>query len=100
MENAAIELVEAHVPPDEEDPADRLAALDEHFLSRGLVGVTDLFATFIDDPLPAYRRAAERGLSPQVVIYPGWDALKSAAAVQLLNHPPKLPRQAHQDEAG
>lgn len=84
VENAAIELVEAHVPPDEEDPADRLAALDEHFLSRGLVGVTDLFATFIDDPLPAYRRAAERGLSPQVVIYPGWDALKSAAGSHIV----------------
>src|SRR5699024_9879798 len=95
VENSAMQLVEAHVPAGEEDPAVQLAGLDEHFLSHGLVGIADLFATFIDNPLPSYRRAAQRGLSPQVVIYPGWNALKEAAgsdAVADINDDERLGR--------
>ena len=79
VENSAMSLVEKQRPSSSDKAAEQIAGLDEHFLSHGLVGVNDLYASFIDDPLPTFRRAQERGFSPQAVIYPGWDALVDAA---------------------
>lgn len=79
VENSAMNLVEIQRPSSSDKSAEQIASLDEHFLSHGLVGVNDLYASFIDDPLPTFRRAAEQGFSPQAVIYPGWDALVDSA---------------------
>jgi predicted amidohydrolase YtcJ len=51
----------------------RLAA---HFASRGIVGVGDLFATMIDDPLTTFRQAAGRVPFPQTGLYLGWEHVK------------------------
>ncbi|GAA1943983.1 amidohydrolase [Brevibacterium antiquum] len=79
VETSAMNLVEKQRPSNGDRSAEQLAGLDEHFLSHGLVGVNDLYASFIDDPLPTFRRAGEQGFSPQAVIYPGWDALVDSA---------------------
>lgn len=79
VENSAMNLVEKQRPSSSDRSAEQIAGLDEHFLSHGLVGVNDLYASFIDDPLTTFRRAEEQGFSPQAVIYPGWDALVDSA---------------------
>ncbi|WP_342373491.1 amidohydrolase [Propioniciclava soli] len=74
IESAAVDLVARHQPaPTASDLADRLVALNDHFLGFGLVALDDLLATFVDDPLTVYRLAVERGFLPQVAVFFGWD---------------------------
>ncbi|MBK1789160.1 amidohydrolase [Prauserella cavernicola] len=56
-----------------DDLADRLAGLDERFLSRGIVGVCDLRASTLPDPLATFRAARARGLRPRCTLYLEWD---------------------------
>ncbi len=51
--------------------AAELAGLGEHFLSHGLVGVGDLLATVVPDPLPVLRAAAAAGPFPRTARYLG-----------------------------
>lgn len=61
---------------------DDVARLAGHFAARGIVGLGDLLATMIDDPLAVFREAAARGPFPQVGLYLGWD--------DIAHDPPKL----------
>ncbi|MDF3312841.1 amidohydrolase [Rhodococcus sp. T2V] len=80
-ELAAINLVDSLIPrPSLAEQAQRLASLNEHFLSRGIVGVDDLYATFDHkDPLAMYRTAASEGFVPQSGLYLGWTDLVDGA---------------------
>lgn len=72
-EPAAIDAVLAHQPlVGREERVRDLARLNEHFLSRGIVGVNDLLATVIPEPLETFRDAEKAGLLPQVGLYCGW----------------------------
>lgn len=72
-ELAAVARVAAARPaPDRQHLIERLAGLGEHFLSHGLVGVGDLLATVVPDPLPAFRAAAAAGPFPRTALYLGW----------------------------
>lgn len=57
---------------------DDVSRLAEHFAKRGIVGVGDMFATMIDQPLTTFRAAAERVPFPQVGLYLGWQHIKDA----------------------
>lgn len=52
--------------------ADDLGRLEEHFLSRGILGVNDLLATFLPEPLRTFREAAERVHLPRCGLFYGW----------------------------
>lgn len=74
LEWSAMDLVWRHkVPPTASELADRLVALNDHFLGFGLVALDDLLATFAPDPIGTYRLAVERGFVPQVAVFYGWD---------------------------
>ncbi len=53
-----------------------VARLAAHFAKRGIVGVGDMFATMIDQPLATFRAAAQRVAFPQTGLYLGWDHIK------------------------
>lgn len=72
-ELAAVDRVAAARPaPDARQLTDRLAGLGRHFLSHGIVGVGDLLATVIPDPLRTFRAAAAAGPFPRTALYLGW----------------------------
>lgn len=72
-ELAAVARVAAARPaPGRRQLIERLAGLAEHFLSHGLVGVADLLATVVPDPLAAFRAAAAVGPFPRTALYLGW----------------------------
>lgn len=60
------------------DQARDLARLDGHFLSRGIVGVADLWATQVPDPWATFRAAERLGLSVQCALYYPWPDLVAA----------------------
>lgn len=73
-EIAATQAVSAHIPDAEPaERVERLRQVGERLLSRGIVGVCDLLATRIPDPLGTYR-AAEHGVAmPRAALFYGWD---------------------------
>ncbi len=78
IEVAAVERVHGLIPvPDEKERVTRIARLARHFAERGLVGLGDLFATMVPDPLRTFRAAARLGPFPQVGLYLGWEHIKA-----------------------
>lgn len=77
IEVAATDAVAGLIPiPDADERIERVSRLAGHFFERGIVGVGDLLATMIPDPLATFRAAAQRGPFPQVGLYLGWDQIK------------------------
>ena len=73
LEPAAVGLVERHRPPvDDAQRVQRLVALNEHFLSEGIVAVDDMWATVIDRPYEQFTAAARQGLDVQVGLFYSW----------------------------
>ncbi|GGH46908.1 amidohydrolase [Microbacterium album] len=73
-EIAAAQAVASHIP--EAGPAERAARLrqvGQRLLSRGIVGVCDLLATRIADPLSTYRAAEDGAAMPRAGLFYGWD---------------------------
>lgn len=84
IESAATAAVAAALPvPTAADRARDLARLDEHFLSRGIVGVADLWATMVPEPLSTFRAAQGRGLSVQCALYYTWPEVVAAGLDEL-----------------
>lgn len=70
----AVHAVAAVIPAaGHHEQVERLAGLNDHFLSRGIVGLCDLLATALPDPLATFRAA---GLRPRCTLYYAWDAGK------------------------
>ena len=75
-ELAAVERVAATMPAADPDRlVERVAGLAEHFLARGIVGMADLLATAVPDPLRTFRAAAARAPLPRTALYLGWSDL-------------------------
>lgn len=55
-----------------EERADLLEMVGRRLFSRGIVGVCDLLATTIPDPLETYRTVAERTPFPRAALFLGW----------------------------
>ncbi|HXH32986.1 MAG TPA: amidohydrolase [Plantibacter sp.] len=73
-EIAAVQAVAQSIPvPERSEQIGALVAIGEELASRGIVAVCDLLSTRLDDPLAAFRAAAEQGLRTRVALYPGWD---------------------------
>jgi predicted amidohydrolase YtcJ len=73
IETNATNTVAAAIPtPDAAGQAVNLARLSEHFLGRGIVGVCDLLASMVPDPLATFRAAERHGLPIQCALYLGW----------------------------
>jgi len=73
IELAAVHRVTAgRPPPDPDQLTGNLAGLGRHFLSHGIVGVADLLATVIPQPLRTFRAAATAGPFPRTALYLGW----------------------------
>lgn len=72
-ELAAVDRVASAQPTLDPDRLVRnLSGLGEHFLSHGIVGVGELLATVVDDPLRTFRAAAAAGPFPRSALYLGW----------------------------
>lgn len=77
IEVAATDSVHGLIPDaDKAERIRRVARLSEHFAQRGIVGVGDLLATMIPDPLATFRAAEQLAPLPQVGLYYGWDHIK------------------------
>lgn len=73
-EIAAVQAVAQSIPvPERAEQIAALVAIGEELASRGIVAVCDLLSTRLDDPLAAFRAAADQGLRTRVALYPGWD---------------------------
>ncbi|MEQ3548954.1 amidohydrolase family protein [Pseudonocardia nematodicida] len=73
-ERDAAHAVARHVPErTAAEFADLLGAVGERLLARGIVGVCDLMATALPDPLATYRSAAGRRPFPRSALFLGWD---------------------------
>ncbi|TKV61594.1 amidohydrolase [Nakamurella flava] len=84
IESAATAAVARVVPPrSSADRAQDLAGLDCHFLSRGIVGVADLWATMVPEPLATFRAAEDRGLSVQCALYYPWPEIVAAGLQEI-----------------
>lgn len=73
-EISATQAVASHIP--DAAPDERVAQLrqvGERLLSRGIVGVCDLLATRIPEPLDAYRAAEDGAPMPRASLFYGWD---------------------------
>jgi hypothetical protein len=55
-----------------------IAALNRHFVERGIVAVGDMLATMIPEPLASFRAATTLGFKPQCALYYGWDEIAEA----------------------
>lgn len=72
-EFAAISAVTASIP--DRTPVERADLLEQvgrRLFSRGIVGVCDLLATTMPDPLGAYRTVSDRTSFPQAALFYGW----------------------------
>lgn len=73
-EREATLAVSRHIPRVEvSERADLLGAVGKRLFSRGIVGVCDLLATAIPDPLTVYRSVAVHTPFPQSALFLGWD---------------------------
>lgn len=74
IEHAAVGAVTDRMPsPSRDEQIRDLARLSEHFFSLGIVGMCDLRATVIPDPLRTFRSAWEHGPRPRCSLYYEWD---------------------------
>ena len=72
-EFAAISMVTDSMPePSAQQRADLLETVGKRLFSRGIVGVCDLLATTMPQPLEAYRTVSQRGPFPQAALFYGW----------------------------
>ncbi|WP_432557562.1 amidohydrolase [Granulicoccus sp. GXG6511] len=72
-EHSATSVVAEHKPAQTAaDIVQELGQVGRHYLSEGLVGVCDLLASFIDEPLERVREANGSGFVQQCPIYLGW----------------------------
>ena len=72
--------VSDHIPvAAEADRVARLRSVGERLLARGIVGVCDLLATTIPEPLATYRAAAAAGPMPRAGLFYGWDPARPPA---------------------
>ena len=72
-EFAAISAVTNHIPVRTSvEQAQLMEKVGRRLLSRGIVGVCDLLATTVPNPLAAYRTVAERGPFPRSALFYGW----------------------------
>lgn len=75
-ELAAVERVHRLVPaPNREQQIQDIVQVGEHLLRLGIVAVNDLLATFLPDPLAAFRDAQAAGFLPQSLLFFGREAL-------------------------
>lgn len=73
-EREATLAVSRHIPQRAvSEREDLLGAVGERLFSRGIVGVCDLLATTMPDPLAVYRSVAARGPFPRSALFLGWD---------------------------
>lgn len=73
-EREATLVVGRHIPQRSvAEREDLLAAVGERLFRRGIVGVCDLLATTVPDPLPVYRAVAARAPFPDSALFLGWD---------------------------
>lgn len=73
-EFAAISAITNYIP--ERTSAERAHLLEkvgQRLLSRGIVGVCDLLATTVPNPLTTYRTVTERGPFPRSALFYGWN---------------------------
>jgi predicted amidohydrolase YtcJ len=76
IETAATDAVAAAIPaPDQAGQVHNLAALNRHFLERGIVAVGDLLATMVPTPLRTFRAAERQGLKVQCALYYAWSSI-------------------------
>lgn len=72
----AVEAVEALCPPIEADRlASALVTVGENLASLGLVAVTDMAATMVDEPLATLRAAVDKGFAQRCDIYLQWSVI-------------------------
>lgn len=72
----AVEAVESLCPPVEaEQLASSLVTVGEKLASLGLVAVTDMAATMVDEPLAVLRSAQEKGFAQRCDIYLQWSVI-------------------------
>ncbi|MFP5416552.1 MAG: thioesterase, FlK family [Actinomycetes bacterium] len=89
VEMSAVDLVQSRrTLPTASELADRLVALNDHFVRLGIVAVDDLLGTVVPDPLGVYRLAAERGFVPKVAVFYGWspDGMPDVTDADLSGH--------------
>ncbi|MFL1378132.1 amidohydrolase [Nocardiopsis protaetiae] len=73
-EREATLAVSRHIPPrSAAEREDLLAAVGRRLFGRGIVGVCDLLATTMPDPLAVYRSVAARTPFPHSALFLGWD---------------------------
>lgn len=73
-EITATRAVSDHIPAGpESERAANLARVGERLLARGIVGVCDLLATLIPEPLATYRAAEASSPMPRAGLMLGWD---------------------------
>ncbi len=76
IESAATDAVASAIPArDQERQVSDLAALNQHFVERGIVAVADLLATMVPTPLRTFRAAEQQGLQVQCALYYGWSSI-------------------------
>jgi len=68
----ALQAIIAVMPGGDDCQADRLADLNSHYLSRGIVAVCDMRALAPGDPLATFRAAERAGLRPRCTLYRDW----------------------------
>lgn len=70
-------LVALQPPDTAEGRVAKIADLGVDFAGHGLVGVGEMAATMVPEPLTSFRAAAERSWLPRVGLYPLWNDLKA-----------------------
>ncbi len=84
IETNATDTVAAAIPVhDHAQQVRNLVRLNRHFVERGIVGVGDLLATMIPQPLRTFRAAEHQGLQVQCALYYGWPAIAENAIPDL-----------------
>lgn len=77
IEPAATDSIANLVPNvTQEERVARVVRLAEHFASHGIVGVGDMLATMVPEPLATFRAAAQRCDLPRIGLYLGWEQIK------------------------
>lgn len=69
--------------PDADEQVRKLARLNQHFVSHGIVAIADLMATEVEAPLEMFRAAERAGLLPQCALYYSWTVLAAKPIADL-----------------